>query len=137
MSKLKPITVTIFKKVVADLVKGKTKHGAATKLDQGEWCGTACCVAGHAFCEANPRYRFVFHPHTEAPVINGIDVCESKDAFLELILGRFGEVAFKQLKDLFYDSEAEPGDFQWFVKQYLVGEKRTVRDVKVEKKRRK
>ena len=53
--KTKPIRIKHIRKVVNDIVKGKTVHGYAKKYDQSSWCGTSCCVMGHAWFEAGNK----------------------------------------------------------------------------------
>jgi hypothetical protein len=50
--KFKKVTMAHIKKAVKDIAKGKESHGEAKSFDQSQWCGTSCCVLGHAWAIA-------------------------------------------------------------------------------------
>lgn len=51
---MKKITIKILKDTLADILKGKS-HGVAKYYDQREWCGTSCCLLGHAYMKAGNK----------------------------------------------------------------------------------
>lgn len=87
--------ITALKKAVKDIAKRKTNHGWAKKYDQGEWCGSECCIVGHVAAIKGFRMDYSI-----SDVFDGIrhEVAKKNG---DLVASKLTRLFFKCRKDTF------------------------------------
>lgn len=101
MRKQIKVTEKHLRKVIKDLFQGVTDHGVAKDYDQANWCGTACCVFGHAYHLAGGREKET-------------NLLDYRSDFFDAFETKHGHKEAYKLDVLFGDPWASIGQFKKF-----------------------